>query len=193
MQERPTKEVAAIQVRVLTEKHKDYLNTLLKLAVSEWKLGDHANAATHFNKCIRDYLTFLNLFFRSMSESEKTIFWKTLKPAIDTYLAFAIESGGKDPAILKDAYELQIKTKGILINSTKQSRNLILNSGDTSLLRLYNEWMKLKHNLSNYYSTTLEELEEDKINLSALEQKANDLEKELSRRSSQFSKGFTIK
>ena len=183
-------EVASIQAKVLTERHKDYLNTLMKLGVSEWLSGDPTKAAVHFDKAIQNYLLLLNSFFRSMSESEKTVFWRTLKPAIDTYFAFAVEQGKTNPALLKNAYDLQLRSKGILINSTKQSRNLILNSGDSTVLRLYNEWLNVKRTIANYYSSTVEELEEDKIDLLAIEQNANELEKELSRKSFQFNKVF---
>ena len=181
----------AIQLKVLGEKHKDYLNTLMKLAVCEWMLHDKENAALHFKNAIRNYLLLLNTFFKSMSESEKTKFWGTLKPAIDIYLAFAIESGQENPDLLKDAYNLHLKTKGLLINSTRQTKKIILNSGDTATRRLYTEWLNLKNTLSSYYSSTLEEPEQDKINLALLEKKANELEKELSRRSARFSAEYT--
>ena len=163
-------DIAAIQLKVLGEKHKDYLNTLMKMAVCEWYLHDNENAASHFNKAINNYLLLLNTLFHSMSESEKSNFWRTLKPAIDTYFAFAIETGQANPALLKDAYNLQLRTKGILINSTKQTKNIILNSKDSVTRTLYNEWLKLKSTLSIYYSSPLEDLQEDKIDLATLEQ-----------------------
>lgn len=183
-------EVAAIQLKVLGEKHKDYLNTIMKMAVSEWHLHDNDNAAIHFNKAIRNYLFLADAFFLSASESEKSDFWRTLKPGIDTYFAFVIETGQRNPALLKEAYNLQLKTKGILINSTKQTQNIILTSGDSITRRLYNEWLNLKKTLSIYYSSPLEDLEEDKIDLTALERQANEAEKELSRKSSRFNSTY---
>jgi len=63
-----------IQLKVLGEKHKDYLNTSMKLAVCEWMLHDKKNATLHFNSAIQNYLLLLTTFFKSMSESEKTNF-----------------------------------------------------------------------------------------------------------------------
>jgi CHAT domain-containing protein/tetratricopeptide (TPR) repeat protein len=183
-------EVASIQLKALGEKHKDYLNTLIKTAVCEWRLRDIDNATTHFNKAIRNYLSLADAFFLSISESEKSIFWRTLKPNIDTYFSFAIETGLANPALLKEAYDLQLKTKGILINSTKKTKNIILNSADSVTRRLYSEWLNLKSTLSIYYSSPLEDLKEDKVDLTALEEQANEAEKELSRRSSRFNSAY---
>lgn len=185
------REVISIQSSVLGEKHKDYLNTLMKLGVCEWQLQDNDNATLHFSKAINGYQSIVSKLFRSMNEPEKTAFWKTLKPAIDTYLAYVLEAGQSDPSLLKEAYELQLKTKGLLVNSTKQTRNIILNSGDSVLNKLYNEWVYLKTKLSTYYSSPLEDLKEDKIDLSELENRANDTEKELSRRSSRFAMEYS--
>jgi CHAT domain-containing protein len=140
----------------------------------------------HFNTAIRNYLSLADAFFLSMSESEKSNFWRSLKPNIDTYLAFAAETGKANPSLLKDAYDLQLKTKGILINSSKQTREAILSSRDSLTRQLYTGWLNLKNTLAAYYSSPLEDLEEDKIDLNGLEKKANDAEKELSGRSVRF-------
>jgi CHAT domain-containing protein/tetratricopeptide (TPR) repeat protein len=183
-------EAAAIQLKTLGEKHMDYLNSLMKSGVCEWNLHDIENATVHLNKAMHNYLDVVKNLFHSMSETEKSRFWKTLKPNIDIFMAFAAENGKQNPALLKDAYNLQLTTKGILINSTRRTKNLILNSADSTLRRLYNEWLGLKSVLSVYYASPLEDLEEDKIDLPALEQHANELEKELSMKSSQFSSAY---
>ena len=185
------RQVISIQMNVLGEKHKDYLNTLMKLAVCEWHLHDNDNATLHFTKAIHDYQAIVSKLFRSMSEPEKNNFWRTLKPAIDTYFAYVTEAGSSQRALLKNAYELQLKTKGILINSTRQTRNIILNNSDSVLNKIYNQWLSLKTKLSTYYSSPLEDLRNDRIKLSELENQANDLEKELSRKSSRFAKEYS--
>ena len=184
------KEVESIQRKVLGERHKDYLNTLLKLAVCEWQLQDNENAALHFNQAIQSYLQIVQTFFRSMSEREKSDFWKTLKPNIDTYFAFVVATGQANPGLLKEAFNLQLKTKGILIYSTKQTKKNILNSVDSVTRNLYKEWLGLKTKLSAYYNSPLNDLKDDKINLTSLEQQINEIEKELSGRSSQFNMAY---
>lgn len=184
-------EAAEIQQKKLGEKHKDYLATLMKTAVCEWYLKDNSNAAAHFQKAIGNYLFLVNKLFLTMSESEKTSFWRTLKPGIDNYLSFIIETGQNNPALLKNGYELWIKTKGILINSTRQTRNVILNGSDSVTKQLYKDWLDLKTTLSSYYNSPLEDLKEDGVDLDELERQANAAEKELSRRSARFSAEYS--
>lgn len=184
-------DAADIQQKKLGEKHKDYLGTVLKIAVCEWQLKDNNSATTHFQKVTGNYLFLVNNLFRTMSESEKTNFWRTLKPAIDTYLSFIIETGQSNPILLKDGYELWIKTKGILINSTKQTRSIILGNNDPVTRRLFQDWLSLKGTLAAYYSSPLEDLKEDNIDLDDIEKQANSMEKELSRRSSRFNAEYS--
>ena len=182
--------IVNIQVKTLGERHKDYLSSLIKLAVCEWQLHNTEAATANFNKAIKNYLFLVNSLFGAMSESEKTIFWRLLKPDIDTYMAFVAATWRSKPTLLKEAYDLQLRTKGILINSTRQTRDFILGSGDTSLQSLYKKWLDLKSELAAYYSSTLEDAEDDKVNLDQIEQQANEIEKELSRRSSKFSYAY---
>lgn len=183
-------EAAAIQLKKLGEKHKDYLGTLLKIAVCEWLLKDNSNASAHFQKTIRQYVFLAENLFRTMSESEKTNFWRILKPALDTYFSFILDAGKNDPELLREGYNFWIATKGMLINSTKQTKNIILNSSDSTTRRLYEDWLNMKTTLAAYYSSSLEDLKEDNIDLDNIEKQANNIEKELAKRSSRFNEEY---
>ncbi len=183
-------QVVKIQLKALGERHKDYLNSLVKLAVCEWQLRDPEKAASNFNKAINGYLFLVNTLFSSMSESEKTNFWRILKPDIDTYFAFVAATWQSKPSLLKEAYNVQLKTKGILINSTRRTKDFILISSDSSTKGLYNEWLNLKSDLAAYYSSPTDDAKDDKVDLKDLEQRANEIEKELSLRSSKFNTAY---
>jgi CHAT domain-containing protein len=187
------KEAADIQLKKLGEKHKDYLGTSLKIAVCEWLLKDNSSASARFQKTIRQYIFLAENLFRTMSESEKTNFWRTLKPALDTYFSFILDAGKDDSELLREGYNFWIATKGMLINSTKQTKNIILNSGDSTTRRLYEDWLNMKATLAAYYSSPLEDLKEDKIDLDDIEKQANNIEKELAKRSSRFSEEYLRK
>ncbi|NOT52120.1 MAG: CHAT domain-containing protein [Chitinophagaceae bacterium] len=186
-------DAAGIQLKKLGEKHKDYLGTMLKIAVCEWQLQDNSNASARFQKTIRQYIFLAENLFRTMSESEKTNFWRTLKPALDTYFSFILDAGKDDPELLREGYNFWIATKGMLINSTKQTKNIILNSSDPATRKLYEDWLNLKTTLAAYYSSPLEDLKEDKIDLDEIEKQANTIEKELTKRSSRFSEEYLRK
>ncbi|MEI2740654.1 MAG: CHAT domain-containing tetratricopeptide repeat protein [Chitinophagaceae bacterium] len=182
--------ISAIREKTLGDKHKDYLGSLMKLAACEQSLSDDNNAAKHFQKAISGYLFLVNSFFQTMSEPEKANFWRSLKPNVDAYLSFVMEAGQANSFLLKDAYDLWIKTKGIVINSTRLTRDIILNGNDTATRRLFNQWLDLKNTIGNYYSSPLEDLKEDNIDLGDLEKRANAMEKELSGRSARFAKEY---
>lgn len=183
--------VAEIQLKLLGDKHKDYLLTQTKLGICNWQLSHHEQASVHFKNAIDNYLFLLDSFFPTMSEAEKAKFWATLKPSIDTFMAYAISTGATNPGNLIDAYNLQLKTKGLLFNSTHQTKMSILSSKDTVVTQMYEEWLEAKGALANYYSIPLEEIEEDKINIKELESEANLLERKLSQQSALFQSAYT--
>lgn len=182
-----------IYQNALGQKNKQYLVALIKRANCNWKLGKKEAASDDFRQAINQYLYLVHSFFPSMSETEKSGFYASFKPGIESYMSFVAEAGEKNPSLLKDLFELRLETKGILINASKQVRNTILNLGDAETVAMYHEWINLKNTILSYYSSPEDEQKEDKVDLSALEKKANDLEKILSKRSSRFRDVFAEK
>jgi CHAT domain-containing protein len=70
-------------------------------------------------------------------------------------------------------------SKGLLMEANTQTTKFIYNSGDTALVGLFNDWKDQKRYLLKLYTFSDEELKDQKINLSEEEQKANNLEKDL--------------
>jgi len=176
------KEAKNAQLSSLGDKHKDYLKTLIKLGTAQWYLQDVESANLSFNEAIAGYLFQLKTFFRGLSENEQSDLWGTMKPAIDNYMAFAISNAGSNPDLIRQAYNLQIKTKGLLLNNTTKTKNAILNSNDSSLTLLYRQYISTKKLLGTYYNFSKEELNEEKVNLEELESLANDLERKLTQK-----------
>lgn len=172
-------EAKAAQLESLGDRHKDYLKTLIKLGVCQWKVNNLEASRATFNEANAGYLYLTDNFFSTLSESEKGKLWSTMKPGINTYFNFAIENSDQDPSLLRMAYEIHIKTKGLLINSTTKIRNTILSSQDSTLTALYKKYLDTKNLLAEYYGSPKEVLEENEVDLKALETYANKLEKEL--------------
>jgi len=180
-----------IQLKLLGERHKDYLNTLVKIGVCQWQLNNVAGAAAQLKKAIDGYLFLLDGLFPSMSESEKGKFWASLKPNIDTYVAFVLDKNQTQS--YTDVYNLHLQTKGLLLNATNKTKDAILASNDTTVQQLYAQWLDVKTALATYYSSTQEDIAEDKVDLGKLEEQANTLEKKLSSLSSRFSSSYSQK
>ncbi|WP_420577120.1 CHAT domain-containing protein [Ekhidna sp.] len=184
--ERIIGEVSNSYLDLFNEFHPDYLSSLEDLAVIAWEKGDYAQAKTNFEKSLSTNLDLVEKYFGAMSEYEKSQYWAKVRPSILKFYAFAVERGKEDPSLLTDMYNLHLKTKGILLSASSKVREEILNSNDESLKQLYTDWVDSKEKLLLYYSYSKEQIRDLKIDLSAAEEEANQLEKELNRRSASF-------
>ncbi len=163
-----------------------FIEVLGELGKVKWLQGAYEEADAYFQSNIEKNMALLEAYFPAMSENEKAKYWQTVRPSLLTYYNYAIARAGSAPQHLKSVYELQLKTKGILLNSTTRVKNEILNGNNESLKNLYNEWINTREQLANYYTYSKAQLIEQKIDLAAIEQSANELEKQLSEQSSAF-------
>ncbi|MEQ9468628.1 MAG: CHAT domain-containing protein [Ekhidna sp.] len=179
-------EVNNAYLETFNEFHPDYLNSMEDLAVVSWKLGDHAQAKSYFERALTSNLELVEKYFGAMSEYEKAQYWAKIRPSILKFFAFAVARQPDDPSLLTDMYNLHLKTKGILLSASTKVREQILSSDNEQLKKTYREWVDAKENLLLYYSYSKEQLQELKIDIRAEEEKANNLEKELNKMSAAF-------
>lgn len=179
-------EVLSLYQNYFGENHPDFLKSLEDLAVISWKQGDFGQANEKFAQVISTYLEVVEKNFAAMSEYEKGQYWAKIRPSILKYYNYASQRYRDDPQLLTEMYNIQLKTKGILFGASSRIRNEILNSNDKALITQYLEWQKSREDLLLYYTYSKSQLSELKIDLEAAEQRANQLEKELSRQSTAF-------
>lgn len=187
------KESLEIKLKALGKDHPEYVQGKEDMAIVEWKLGNIAEAKKLYLETLNQSLDFINEYFPPMSESEKTKYWDKLRPRFERFYSFAFDQGESDKALVKDAYEHHIATKGLLLNSTNKIKSKILNSGDQALVDEYLLWIDQKQTLAQYYAYSKEELEEQNINRDSLESATNQSEKRLSEKSDLFSEGYQLK
>lgn len=165
-------------------KHPDYQQIQEDLAVIHWNMGQLEEASTYFSQANTSKLEQLQKFFPALSENEKAKLWAKLRPSFIKFFAFASEVG--TPEAIEEMYDIQLAIKGILLSTTTKMRQEILNSEDESLRNDYLEWTYLKEELANYYTLSKQDLQEQGINIDSLENEANQLEKQMSIKSSSF-------
>ena len=182
-----------IRQKVLGDRHPDYAKTLEELGVTQWRSGELAKAYKNLKASADMGITFINQYFRPMSEVEKTRYWEMLQPSFQRFYAFAIDYAPQFPLVMRDVLEYQMVTKAILLGSTSKVKRAILSSADKSLVKDYNNWIRKKEELARLYSLSQEDLGAQGIDLKLLERQANNLEKSLSDRSVQFTDGFVAK
>jgi len=183
-------ESLTIRGTALDTNHPDYVKSQEDLAILYWKKGDLAKANTSYKIAMDKSLDFINRYFPPMSEAEKTKYWDVLQPRFQRFYNYCLEASGGNPDIVQTMYDYQMATKGLLLNSTNKIKKAIFASGNNELIKDYLAWLDKKETLARYYSLSKEDLVNQKIDLPSLEKEANDMERSLSQRSSDFSQGY---
>lgn len=180
-----------IRAKVLGVSHPDYIKSKEDLGILYWKKGDHVRAYNNFQEAMVASLDFINRYFPPMSEAEKTKYWDVLQPRFQRFYNFCLDAAASNPAVIQDMYDYHMATKALLLSSTNKIKQAILSSKDPALIKDYVAWLDQKETLARLYAYSKEELQNQKIDLKALEQEANRLERALSQRSTEFSKGYS--
>jgi CHAT domain-containing protein/tetratricopeptide (TPR) repeat protein len=180
-----------IRESLLGVNHPEYVKTQENLAILYWKTNRYDKAYMMYREVMDKTINFINHYFPPMSEAEKTSFWDVTAPRFQRFFNFAIEASAQLKYVGQDFFDYQLATKALLLNSTNKVKESILRSNDKALIKDYLAWLDQKEQLSRLYSYSKEELKEQKIDLAALEKKANATEKALSERSSDFSSGYS--
>jgi CHAT domain-containing protein len=182
----------ALRIRgiALDSNHPDYVKSQEDLAILYWKKGDLAKAESSYKISMDRSLDFINRYFPPMSEAEKTKYWDVLHPRFQRFYNYCLEASVTNPDVAQTMYNYQIATKGLLLNTTNKIKKAIFASGNNELIKDYVAWLDKKETLARYYSLSKEDLSNQKIDLPTLEKEANDMERSLSQRSSDFSQGY---
>ena len=173
--------------------HPDYLAVNESLAVLSWNEGNVALAQSEFVEVCNANLDMIEKFFPSMSENEKSKFWGKTQNTFLKFYAFVADNYQDYPDLVKEMYNVQLATKGILLNSTSKVRQAILSSDDQALKKEYTDWISTKEHLAIAYSMSKAQLSEQKVNVDSLEQKANTLEKNLGKKSNEFASAQSLR
>ncbi len=189
--EKSLTESLTIRATTLDASHPDFVKSEEDVGILYWKKGDLQKAYTNLQSAMNKSLDFVNRYFPPMSEAEKTKYWDILQPRFQRFYNYCLDAQAANPAIVQDMYNYQIATKALLLNSTNKIKSAILASGNTDLINEYTAWLDKKEALARYYSLSKGDLKDQKIDLPALEQEANTIERSLSQRSGDFSQGYS--
>ena len=184
-------EALSIRKATLDENHPDLVRTQENLGILYWKKGDIEKASTYLLVALNKSLDFVNRYFPPMSEAEKTKYWDMLQPRFQRYFNYCIDVSKTNSEVLKEMYNFQMATKALLLSSTNKIKQAILKSGNDELIIEYTKWLDKKETLARYYSMSKEDLQKEKIDLTAAEREANQLERSLSEKSKEFSQGYS--
>ncbi|MGD1959723.1 MAG: CHAT domain-containing protein [Fulvivirga sp.] len=182
-----------IRKQTLGENHPAFGQSEEDLAILYWKNNDPKKAETHYKLSLEKSMQFITSFFPPMSEAEKTRYWDKLRPRFERFYSFAVGVRSDYPALIADVYSYHVATKGLLLSSTSKIKNKILGSSDNELINDYDIWLDQKETLARYYTYSMQELIDQRVNRDSLERATNAMEKSLSQRSDIFNQGYELK
>ena len=141
--------------------------------------GSLNNAYEILNE-IRDISEFeVKANYFSLTEREKELYFKEIEADFAVYFEFVASYNDVFPKAIETAYNIALTNKGLLLKSSTAMRQNIINSGDSLLIKEYEEWLEMKKNIAKMF-----EMGQDTKELESL---ANSYERELVKKSSLFS------
>lgn len=178
-----------------SESHPGYIRTVNNLANLYTKMDQYELAEPLLLELAEAQVKEINESFTYLSESEKKTFVEEKQKLLNNFKGYVVarstnEEGSIKPNVVEEWYNLELSTKGMLLNSTKKVREQIFSSGDKELINLFSEWTVARKQIADLQSLKSELKEKSTKRLDSLLQKTNDLEKELSRRSAEFDESF---
>jgi CHAT domain-containing protein len=169
--------------------HPNYIQALEDLSLAQWQNNKVSEARDGYRIVIGNTLNYINNFFSSLNENEKTLYWDKTNTRLNRFYSFAVNNLTSDQKLLEDLYNTCINTKGFLLNNSSKIRNIIASSGDEGLMETYRKWLDAKENLNLAYQLSKDEIAQEKINVDSLVSVAGEFEKELSQKSAAFREG----
>lgn len=176
-------ELQAKQIRekVLGVAHPDYLKSCINLANIYRSSGNQQMAINLFTEAFSAQQALLQKVFRFTTEPEKQAYLAKVNEYRSYFLSFITDAPEDKVAVY--VYEISLANKNLVVNASQQLRQHISNAGDTALTATYNQWIAAREQLAFWY---VRPVSERKIQVAALEEQANMLEKELIRSSASF-------
>jgi tetratricopeptide (TPR) repeat protein len=146
------KQALAIRKSVLGEMHPDYATGLENLGVLYKKMGDYKLAEVYYNDCFAIKNSNLSNNFSWLPEKGKEAYWqleKSFYQNLNNFVAKA-EYYTKTAEL---AYNGNLIANGLLLESTKEIEDAVLNNKDSTTQKVYEELKSLKRLVNHLVST----------------------------------------
>lgn len=165
--------------------HLNYVIILNNLAELHRSMSQYEKAQLLYLEALRNVYDRLRQAFSFMSETEKEQYTKTLAYDLEVYISFFTDYTAKKPEVAGNAFDIALATKGMILQSGIQMRQIILNSSNANALTKHDDWVACRNLIAKQYALPKADRRSD---LKNLEVKAENLESELTRLSNAFQK-----
>ncbi|MFY0628122.1 MAG: CHAT domain-containing protein [Reichenbachiella sp.] len=178
---------------IFNDNHPEYVKVLSKLSKTYFMMGEVKRSQDALEEVLENYNAFIQEYFPALSEREKAKFWNTIKQDYEFYNTLVINYNKKNNDLIGTLYNNALLTKALLLSSSIKIRQRILSSGDEELKKLYTDWEDKKEFLTYVLSMSNEQLAQAEIDAKLLQTEVEEVEKQLSEKSEDFSSGFDQK
>ncbi len=117
--------------------------------------------------------------FSYFSENERDLYLPTKNESLDVIKSYTYNYSSKNPKIGDFAFNNELFTKGLLLNTSLQIQNTVLQSGDPTLIGSWNYLRNLKRQISVLQSKPLSHV----VDINKMEAQADSLDKVLTQKS----------
>jgi len=173
----------SIRIKALGENHSFTAESQISLGRLYERMGQYARAEPYFLRNSNIVIRNIKSAFTVMSEKEKEAFMENAVSLSNSENTFLFHYSNASSVILNEFANNQLLFKGLILDDSKRILASIIGNRDTSVSELYNNWQKQRKLLSKQYALPIQNRME---NLSAVESRCEDLEKDLNRRSAGF-------
>jgi len=190
-------EALEIQKQVIDEGHPKYGVLFYNTAELYKVMNDYEQAELFFLEAVFNKKQEFKNILPFLSEKERRSYIQKNKFYFGKFILFCVEyyqkSKNRAKKLLIEWLNLQLTTKGIILNNSQQIRNRIYQSGDKELQTKFEEWSIIRREYVSALKLTIEEREKRGLDLDALDNQANELEKEIGRLSEKYAIQFDTK
>jgi len=157
--------------------------TLMNLGLVYSYQGKYGEAEPLFDGALQIDDRQLEQEFAYMSEKERLEFLNTVSIHFPIYYSFCSTYHEKSPGLVGKMYDVVLRQKGLVVSGVAALRAKIEASGDREALALLEKLTAKKTQLAKVLTAQPADREEWRKSVAQIENEANDLEKELVRRS----------
>ncbi|HVD97224.1 MAG TPA: CHAT domain-containing tetratricopeptide repeat protein [Cytophagaceae bacterium] len=178
---------------IFDDNHPGYIEAQGKCAQMYYIMGDVKKSVSSSEETIEKSLLYLDKIFPGLSERGKANYWEKVKNDYEFYKTLAFTQYKDYPQMVGTVYNITLRTKAILLNSSVKVKQKIQSSGDTTLIGNYERWQSLKEDMGAAVSMSASQRKEAEIDIAKMETEIEELEKKLSLSSELFAKNYEKK
>lgn len=165
------------------ERHSDCASVLGALGDIYRENGNYAESSRCFHEYVGIARDLVLAAFTYLPGSLRASYWAPYSNFFQTGLPFYCQVLSEDPSFLQLSYDGALLSKGLLLNAETEIRKLILESGDASLVSLYEQYVQERLQLERLYELPASERTMD---VDSLVQVCENLEQSLQKGSRSF-------